>query len=79
IWWFDTAGLSKGQIFVNGHNVGRYFTTTATGRAAGPQTRLFLPADWLRADKPNELVVFDEHGFSPHKTKVVARPGGELD
>ena len=33
------AGLSKGQAFINGENLGRYFTATATGKAVGPQTR----------------------------------------
>ena len=66
----DTAGLSKGQAYLNGHNLGRYFTARADGRAVGPQTRLYLPAAWLHADAPNELLLFDEHGFHPSGTSV---------
>jgi beta-galactosidase len=77
--WFNTAGLSKGQLYVNGRNLGRYFTSTSTGRAVGPQQRLHVPDVWLTPDEPNEILVFDEHGFAPHKTKLEARDKGDLD
>lgn len=77
--WFDTQGLSKGQLFLNGHNVGRYFTATGTGKAVGPQTRLYLPDQWLSEDGPNELLLFDEHGFDPYKTRLVLDAVGDLD
>ncbi len=69
--WFETAGLSKGQVFVNGHNLGRYFTATAEGKPVGPQRRLYLPDSWLKPQEPNELLVFDEHGNAPHRTQIV--------
>ena len=47
--WLDTTGLSKGQAYLNGHNLGRYFTSTGTGKAVGPQKRLFIPESWLRS------------------------------
>ena len=77
--WFDTTGLSKGQLYVNGQNAGRYFVQLRTGRAVGPQLRLRVPGSWLHDDQPNEVLVFDEHGFAPHKTKLVLSQRGDLD
>jgi hypothetical protein len=69
--YFVTTGLSKGQLYVNGKHVGRYFTTTADGKAVGPQTELLIPSSALKADGTNEVVVFDEHGHLPSKVKLV--------
>ncbi len=77
--WFDTRGLSKGQVFINGQNVGRYFTTTVTGKAVGPQTRLYLPEQWVVPNAANELLVFDEHGCDPSRTRLVLDSAGDLD
>jgi beta-galactosidase len=49
--YFDMSGYTKGVLFVNGHNLGRYWYL-------GPQKRLYCPASWLKKGK-NELVVFD--------------------
>jgi hypothetical protein len=65
------TGLSKGQAFVNGQNVGRYFTAAADGRAVGPQRRLYVPESWVKLDEENELLLFDEHGFAPHRARIV--------
>ncbi|MHC4416454.1 MAG: beta-galactosidase [Planctomycetota bacterium] len=67
----DASGLSKGQIFVNGQNLGRYFSATADGRAVGPQRRLYVPGSWVQPGEDNELTLFDEHGFAPHRVRVV--------
>jgi len=66
----DTTGLTKGHAFVNGKDLGRYFTATADGRKVGPQTRLYLPEAWLVAGEENELIIFDEHGASPAKCRL---------
>jgi hypothetical protein len=50
--------LRKGQIWLNVHNVGRYW------QEAGPQESYKLPAPWLGME--NELLLFDEHGANPH-------------
>ncbi len=71
--WVDTAGLSKGQVYVNGNNLGRYFAATATGRAAGPQLRLYVPGFWLRPGEANELLLFDEHGFPPQRVRLASK------
>ena len=51
--YFDMHRYSKGILYVNGHNLGRYWNI-------GPQQRLFCPAGWLKKGK-NEIVVFDLH------------------
>jgi hypothetical protein len=69
--YFTTAGLSKGQLYVNGRHVGRYFTATEDGHDVGPQTELLIPSSALKHDVANELVIFDEHGHLPSRAKLV--------
>jgi len=52
--YFDLSNYSKGVVFINGHNLGRFWNI-------GPQKRLYCPASWLNKGR-NELVVFDLHG-----------------
>lgn len=68
----DLSGLTKGQTFLNGHNLGRYWVSTREHKTVPPQTRLYLPESWLKAGADNEVVIFDEHGASPEKTRVEA-------
>lgn len=68
--FLEATGLSKGQVFVNGHNAGRYFVATRTGKGVAGQSRYYLPEPWLKVGA-NELVLFDEHGFSPERCAVV--------
>ncbi|MGO8818922.1 MAG: glycoside hydrolase family 35 protein [Terriglobia bacterium] len=49
--FLDLRGWGKGYVWVNGHNLGRYWRI-------GPQQSLFLPAPWLKKEK-NEVVVLD--------------------
>jgi len=51
--FIDMTGYRKGIVWVNGHNLGRYWDI-------GPQKRLFCPAPWLKAGT-NEVTVFDLH------------------
>jgi beta-galactosidase len=51
--FFDMSQYSKGNLYVNGHNLGRYWNR-------GPQQRLYCPASWLKKGK-NEILVFDLH------------------
>ncbi len=69
--WLEPVGMSKGQIYINGHNAGRYFVSTHVGKAVGPQKRYYLPQPWLHTDQPNQLLLFDEHGRSPDKCRLV--------
>lgn len=44
--YLDAAEFTKGYIWVNGRNLGRYWTK-------GPQTRLFCPGVWLHKGNNN--------------------------
>ena len=68
--FLDCAGLTKGQIFLNGRNLCRYFVATSSGKAVPPQRRHYLPEGWLKIDQPNELAIFDEHGAAPTKVRL---------
>ena len=65
------AGLSKGQFYLNGRHVGRYFVASG-GKAVPPQTEYLLPRSWMYEDGPNELRLFDEHGGDPTKCTLAA-------
>ncbi|MFG0298039.1 MAG: beta-galactosidase [Phycisphaerales bacterium JB047] len=66
----DCSGLSKGQVYINGQALGRYFVSDAKGKGVDPSLPLPIPFAWLNEDGPNELLIFDEHGFAPNKVKV---------
>lgn len=72
--WLELGGLTKGQVYLNGENVGRYFAATHTGDKVPPLHRMALPSAWL-AEGPNDLLIFDEHGGNPSKAKVVIEDG----
>ncbi|MEN6559228.1 MAG: beta-galactosidase family protein [Acidobacteriota bacterium] len=55
--YLDMSGWKKGVVWVNGHNLGRYWEI-------GPQKRLFCPASFLTTGT-NEIVVFDLHALKP--------------
>lgn len=65
------AGLSKGQFYLNGRHVGRYFVASE-GKAVPPQHEYLLPRSWLVSEGVNELVLFDEHGGDPAKCTLSA-------
>ena len=67
----DTTGLTKGQAYINGHALGRFFSSTPTGKAVEPTLNLAIPSCWIKKDAANELIIFDEHGASPAKVKLV--------
>ncbi len=50
------SGSGKGQIYLNGHNIGRYWNI-------GPQERYYLPEPWLAAE--NVLLLLEEQGLTP--------------
>ena len=61
-WFLVTEGLSKGHLFVNGRELGRYWEI-------GPQHSLYVPEGWLHAE--NQIAIFDEEGQSPEKVYLV--------
>ena len=52
--YLNPTGWKKGVAFVNGYNLGRYWTV-------GPQLTLFVPATLLKEGE-NELVMFEAEG-----------------
>ena len=50
--FFDISGYTKGVVWINGHNLGRFWN-------AGPQKRLYCPASWIKAGM-NEIIIFDQ-------------------
>ncbi len=49
--YLDMSNYQKGYVWVNGHNLGRFWEI-------GPQKRLYCPAPWLKSGA-NEVVVLD--------------------
>jgi beta-galactosidase len=49
--YIDMSNYVKGIVWVNGHNLGRYWNL-------GPQKRLFCPATYMR-EGLNEIIIFD--------------------
>ena len=52
--WLDMSTWGKGQVWVNGHAIGRFWEI-------GPQQTLFLPGCWLH-EGANEIIVLDVMG-----------------
>lgn len=69
--FIELTGLTKGQIYINGRHVSRYFVASPEGKRLASQQRAFLPGAWLKPREGNELTIFDEHGASPAKVRVV--------
>jgi hypothetical protein len=75
----DCSGLTKGQLYVNGKHLGRYLVGSPAGRKLAPQQRYAVPRSWLKAGS-NDLMLFDEHGASPSRVKILGDPkGGAFD
>ncbi|HAZ65231.1 MAG TPA: beta-galactosidase, partial [Opitutae bacterium] len=49
--WLDVRNWSKGVLWVNGHNLGRFWNI-------GPTQTMFLPGCWLK-DGDNDVIVLD--------------------
>ncbi len=67
----DLSGLSKGQVYLNDQHLGRYFLETSTRKQVGPSTSMLLPDSAIKAGKKNVLTIFEEHGNSPAKVRLV--------
>ncbi|MBM7829470.1 beta-galactosidase [Agromyces cerinus] len=59
-------GWTKGVVWVNGVNLGRYWSR-------GPQRTMYVPAPVVRAGA-NELVIFETVGAASSAVRFVARP-----
>jgi len=49
--YFDMSNWGKGVVWINGHNLGRYWTT-------GPQQTVYVPAEWLKKGD-NRVVIIE--------------------
>lgn len=63
--FLDMSGWKKGVVWVNGHNLGRFWDI-------GPQKRLYCPAPFLKTGR-NEVVVLDLHRAAPAAVRGFAR------
>ena len=64
--YLDMSTWGKGFVWVNGHNLGRFWEV-------GPQQTLFLPGCWLKKGE-NEVVVLDLLGARELKVKGLGCP-----
>ncbi len=64
--YFDLSHFSKGMIYINGHNLGRYWNL-------GPQQRLYCPAGWLKKGE-NQVIVFDLHRLEGEMIRGMPEP-----
>ncbi|MGD9690051.1 MAG: beta-galactosidase [Phycisphaerales bacterium] len=69
----DLGSMSKGQVYVNGRHLARYFTATAANKRVTPGSVLHIPRPWVQEGRPTELMIFDEHGFPPVDVRVSGR------
>ncbi len=61
--------FGKGQVYVNGHAIGRFWSI-------GPQQTLYVPGCWLKKGK-NEVIVLDVVG--PKQPTIMGQTSPELD
>jgi beta-galactosidase len=64
--YLDMRGWGKGIVWVNGHNLGRYWYI-------GPQQTLYLPGAWLRAGV-NEITVVELDESSSRTIQGLSEP-----
>jgi beta-galactosidase len=64
--FLDMRGWGKGQVWLNGHHLGRFWHI-------GPQQTLFLPSIWLRKGK-NEIIILDAENKGKRSVEGVTAP-----
>lgn len=64
--FLDVSGFGKGQVWVNGHALGRFWEI-------GPQQALYLPGVWLRQGQ-NEIIILDIMGPRELETRGLSAP-----
>lgn len=67
--FIDMSAWGKGQVYVNGHAIGRFWSI-------GPQQTLYMPGCWLKKGV-NEIIVTDVLG--PHEVKMEGKKEPVLD
>lgn len=66
--FLDIGKMKKGQIYLNGHNLGRF-----NGKI--PQELYYIPDAYL--EKQNVLTVFEEYGICPQDVRLVRKEWGD--
>ncbi|MBQ7118130.1 MAG: beta-galactosidase [Clostridia bacterium] len=61
----NMSGFTKGYVFVNGFNLGRYWSI-------GPQKALYLPGSLLKED--NEIIILETEGCKTDSVTIQAEP-----
>ena len=64
--YLDMTGFGKGVVFVNGHNLGRFWEV-------GPTTSLYVPHGFLK-EGANSLIVFETEGRYQETLELVQQP-----
>ena len=64
--WLDMRNWGKGTVWVNGHDIGRYWYI-------GPQQTLYLPAPFLKKGN-NEIVVFEQLKATQDEIEGITTP-----
>lgn len=64
--FLDVSAFGKGQVWVNGHPLGRFWET-------GPQQALYLPGVWLHPGE-NQIIMLDILGPRALTTRGLPRP-----
>jgi beta-galactosidase len=64
--FMDTSNLIKGQLWINGHAMGRFWNI-------GPQKTLYIPGPWLKKGA-NEVIVFDVDGHLSPTLEGLTKP-----
>jgi beta-galactosidase len=64
--FLDMRGWTKGAVWINGHNLGRYWYI-------GPQQTLYVPGPWLRKGT-NDIVVFEQVATKNPSVKGLTEP-----
>ena len=65
--FLNMTGAGKGIVFINGHNIGRFWDL-------GPQQTLYIPGVWMKKGK-NKITIFEQSGEkSLKKLRAVSEP-----
>ena len=64
--YIDMMGYGKGAVFINGHNLGRFWEV-------GPTTSLYVPHGFLK-EGDNTIIVFETEGRYQETLQLVQQP-----
>ena len=64
--YLDFSKWGKGCVWVNGHNLGRYWNI-------GPTQTVYVPAPWLKKGE-NEILIFEELKYNINEIKGIENP-----